>query len=258
MNDKIFTKILSLTIEAGKILRKNFYLKKSIKMKNEREIVTNTDYEIEKFIIENLKAEFPELKFLAEEKHIDENINSDKLIVLDPVDGTNNFFYKLPYLAISIAYYENGIGRFGIVFNPILDEMFVGIKGEGAYLNNKMINVSKTSKIKDALLATGLPYNRDKENNLNNIKKFGLICRDIRRFGSAALDICYTAKGTFDGYWELGLKPWDVAAGLIILREAGGKMTNFYNDELDLSDSHFLATNGLLHSKMQKILKEEV
>ncbi|MCD6579656.1 inositol monophosphatase [bacterium] len=255
--EKLFSYVFNLTLEAGNILKKNFQSEKKYEMKNEREIVTDTDKEIERFFFDNILKKYPNMNFIAEEEHLNGSLDGDT-IILDPIDGTNNFFYKLPFVAISIAYYKDGEGIFGIVFNPILEEMFIGKKGEGAFLNGEKIKVSSINQINQALLGTGLPYKRDNErNNLDNIVKFGIKCRDIRRFGSAALDICYVAKGTFDGYWELQLKIWDVAAAAVVLKEAGGKLTNFDNNSLDLRRDDFLASNVLLHNKMQDVLQKE-
>lgn len=255
--DDLFSHVFNLTLEAGKILKKDFYSKKKYSMKSEREIVTKTDKIIEEYFYNKISEKYPNMNFVAEEEHINGSLEGET-IILDPIDGTNNFYYKIPFVAISIAYYKNGVGIFGIVFNPILEEMFIGKKDEGSFLNGEKIKVSSRKNIEGSLLATGLPYKRENvNNNLNNIVKFGTKCRDIRRFGSAALDICYVAKGTFDGYWELQLKPWDVAAAAIILTEAGGKITNFDNNILSLERDDFLASNGLLHNIMQDILQEE-
>ncbi len=258
MNNDFFSFSLNLVAEAGNIIKENFLKKKKARMKSRREILTDTDIKVEKKIINAVRAGFPGMAFISEETNPDA-ADSGECVYLDPIDGTNNFYYGIPFVAVSFAYYKKGIGRFGIVYNPILDEMFVGIKGKGAFLNGGRIRVSKTVVVRDALLATGLPYIRKKNgnNNLKNILNFGLASRDIRRMGSASLDMCYTAKGVFDGYWELGLKAWDIAAGAVILREAGGQCTNFFSENLDLCAGNFLATNGVLHPEMRKILKME-
>ena len=256
--NELFSYVFSLTLAAGKILKRDFQKEKAYSMKSKREIVTSTDKEIEDFFYSKISKKYKNMNFIAEEEHINGSLKGET-IILDPIDGTNNFFYKIPFVAISIAYYKYGEGIFGIVYNPVLEEMFIGKKNEGSFLNGKKLKVSHTKNIDDALLATGLPYKRKNvKNNLDNIVKFGEICRDIRRFGSAALDICYVARGTFDGYWELQLKVWDVAAAAIILKEAGGNITNFNNDLLDLGKNDFLASNGLLHKGMQDILQKEV
>ncbi len=256
--NELFSYVFSLTLAAGKILKRDFQKEKAYSMKSKREIVTSTDKEIEDFFYSKISKKYKNMNFIAEEEHINGSLKGET-IILDPIDGTNNFFYKIPFVAISIAYYKDGEGIFGIVYNPVLEEMFIGKKNEGSFLNGKKLKVSHTKNIDDALLATGLPYKRKNvKNNLDNIVKFGEICRDIRRFGSAALDICYVARGTFDGYWELQLKVWDVAAAAIILKEAGGNITNFNNDLLDLGKNDFLASNGLLHKEMQDILQKEV
>ncbi|MCK5398602.1 inositol monophosphatase [bacterium] len=256
MDNDVFQFALNLVLDAGKLFKEGYHHPKEVKMKGQREMVTKTDEDIEKLIKDRFAERFPDIIFIGEEKSADAPFGKGRNIILDPVDGTMNFIHKIPFTAISLGFYEDAKGVFGMVYNPILEEFFVGVEGEGSYLNNDPIRVSKISTVNDYLLATGLPYDRTEHSNLDHISKIGPICRDIRRLGSAALDMCYTANGTFDGYWELGLKAWDVAAGAIIVNNAGGKVTNFNNGKLDLFAGDFLASNGKIHNEIHGLIKE--
>jgi myo-inositol-1(or 4)-monophosphatase len=257
MNKKLnFTK--RIIKNAGKILLNNFNKIQDIQFKSAKDIVTQTDKETEKYIVNSIKNNFPDDNILAEENAIKlKKQDSDNLWIIDPLDGTTNYLHKLPYFCISIAYSENNILKFGCIYAPKLNELFYAELNKGAYLNNKKISVTNTDKFINAMGVTGFACLRanKKINNLNNFVKFAPKLRGIRRLGSAALDFCYTAAGRFDFFWEMNLNPWDVSAGIIIVREAGGKVTDFNNNSDKLDGTEIVATNKILHNKVLKILK---
>jgi myo-inositol-1(or 4)-monophosphatase len=177
--------------------------------------------------------------------------------LIDPLDGTTSYSHGLPHFSVSIALEIEGEIEAGVVFNPCLNECFSAIKGMGAHLNGQRIKVSKTKELNRSLLATGFPYDRveSPQNNLDHFNAFILKIHGIRRMGSAALDLCYTAAGRFDGYWEMKLSPWDSAAGLVIVKEAGGTVTGFGGGAYTIYDNEILASNGHIHDKMIEVLQ---
>ena len=227
-----------------------------IDYKGEIDIVTEMDCRSEELIKTLLQKRFPEISILAEESG-DSGGYSRMRWIIDPLDGTTSYAHNIPHFSISIALEKDGEIVAGVVYNPCLDECFYAGQGTGAYLNGKLITVSTTRALKKSLLATGFPYDRatSDENNLDHFGAFLLKVQGIRRMGSAALDLSYTAAGRFDGYWEMKLAPWDVAAGSIILKEAGGKVTDFSLNPFNIYGKEILASNGLIHNEMTKILK---
>ena len=225
-----FNKTKEIIIKAGEILREGFFKNKKINLKGKKDLVTEYDLKIEEFLKENLKG-----KFLAEEtqKH---NTDLSDTFIIDPIDGTTNFTHQIPHCAISVAYYKDNEPQFGIVYNPILEELFYAT--DKAYLNGKEIKVSKNAYFQRALIATGFPYSSaDNKEDLNfvisRLQNILPKTQDIRRLGSAALDLCYVASGKFEGFYEINLKPWDVAAGMFILQKAGGRVTNLQNSKFN-------------------------
>lgn len=219
-------------------------------------LVTEADKASELQIIEYLGERYPSFSIIAEESGIVESENSDFTWVIDPLDGTTNFTHNFPMVSISIGLLYKGIPVVGVIYNPILNEMFEAAKGCGAYFNSKPISISKTKEISYSLLVTGFAYNR-RETEKNNYAEFvhmTHISQGVRRMGSAALDLAYVAAGRFDGYWESGLQPWDIAAGVIIVQEAGGLVTAMDGSSIDLFSGAILATNGLIH----KIMSDEL
>lgn len=227
-----------------------------INYKGEIDLVTEMDYKSEKLITTFLNKKFPQISILAEEGGESGDYSGLRWII-DPLDGTTGYAHNIPHFSVSIALEKEGEIVVGVVYNPCLDECFYASKSGGAYLNKKLITVSATNSLKKSLLATGFPYDRgtSDENNLDHFKAFLLKVQGIRRMGSAALDLSYTAAGRFDGYWEMKLAPWDVAAGSLILKEAGGEITDFTLNRFSVYDKEVLASNGLIHNKMTKILK---
>ncbi len=176
--------------------------------------------------------------------------------IIDPLDGTTNFAHGFPWFAVSIALEVEGEVVLGIVFNPFHRELFCAEKGKGAFLNEIQLQVSKTDRLDQALLATGFPYDRKKSpvNNYDHFVNFQQRAQACRRAGSASLDLAYTAAGRLDGYWEMKLNPWDVAAGKLIVEEAGGKTSDFEGLPMDIFGQQYLASNGLIHQSMIAVL----
>lgn len=222
---------------------------------SEFDLVTQADTLAEAKIIEIISKEFPEHSFLAEESG-EATHDSDYLWVIDPIDGTVNYAHRFPQFCCSIGLYFKGEALLGVVYDPCRDELFTVQKGQGAFLNGKKISVSKIDTLTKALLATGFPALRDDllQKNLDYFKLFLSKCQAIRRPGSAALDLCYVACGRIDGFWELGLSPWDTAAGALMVQESGGIVTNLDNDFFDFNIKGVIATNGLLHQLIKDVL----
>lgn len=248
----------NIALEAGRVLKDCWGNLQDIQEKEiPGDLVTDADKKSEDLIIHALKRYFPTHQILAEESGYSTN-ESDFQWIVDPLDGTTNYTHQFPFVAISIGLVYRGESILGVIYNPIMNELFKGAKGLGATLNGKSIQVSKVSGINSSLLATGFPYDR-RENRDNNFAEFyhlTLLSQGVRRLGSAALDLCYVAAGRLDGYWEKGLKPWDIAAGIIIVREAGGTVSNYDLGDIQLENGRILATNGQIHSSMSTELQK--
>ncbi len=245
--------------EAGKIIL-HYYSENvnAISKTNTYDLVTKADIEAENKIISIIKNKFPNHSLLTEESG-EEIHKSDYCWIIDPLDGTNNFYHKFPMFCVSIALYKKGKPLIGVVFDPLKKEFFYAEKNEGAYLNDKKINVSNVNSLSKSLLVLGFYYERGllMRKSLNQMKKFFYEnVHGIRRTGSAALDLCYTACGRFDGYWELTLNPWDYAAGSLILTEAGGRITDIQGKRYNLMMGNVAASNRKIHKHMIKILNE--
>jgi myo-inositol-1(or 4)-monophosphatase len=254
---KVLHYVIDLSREVGDyIYNKKSTKRKVISYKGEVDLVTQFDRRSQTMIIQSLKKRFPTFGILSEE-NINHNTGSLNKWIIDPLDGTTNFAHNLPIWAISIALEVNGDIVLGVVYDPTRREMFSAIKDCGAFLNNKIIRVSKIKKLNQSLLITGFPYDirQSKDNNLNHFNNFAVRAQAVRRLGSAALDLCYTACGRFDGYWELKLSPWDQAAGSLILKEAGGKVTDFKGNDFSIYGDEVLGTNSLIHRQMMQILE---
>ena len=245
-------------LKAGEIHLKYYGKKKHINHKiNEFDLVTNVDRESEDIIIDTISKSFPNHSYLAEEAHHIDN-TSDFQWVIDPLDGTTNYAHNFPQFCVSIGLIYQGELRLGVVYDALKKEFFHAIKGEGAFLNNKSIEVSTVKTLSASLLSTGFPYDRSdkKTNNLNYFERFVYKTQGIRRPGAAALDLCYLACGRYDGFWELGLAPWDTAAGTVIVREAGGIVTNFFSNTYDIFQQNIIASNKYIYDEMSQIIKE--
>ncbi len=248
---------IEVALEAGQLLKKGFNSHYKISNKEGiQNLVTEYDMRSEKFIIEELKKRFPDSGFLAEEEGAFGK--SEFKWIIDPLDGTVNFAHKIPFFCVSIALEKKSEIVLGVIYSPMLDELFVGEKDQGAWLGNKKLEVTKTSILEKAFLSTGFPYNLkdNPENCIDQFMKFLKLGLPVRRIGSAALDMAYLAAGRYDGFWETNLGPWDCAAGKIIVEEAGGKITAWNGEPFTLSSYNTLvASNGKLHDKLLKILK---
>jgi myo-inositol-1(or 4)-monophosphatase len=242
--------------EAGKIIIESMESKKIIDYKSAVNILTDADLKAEKKILSIIKEKFPSHSFYTEEG-LGKKTDSDHLWVIDPLDGTTNFYHSFPHFCVSIAHLFKGKVDLGVIFDPIKNELFHAEMEKGAFLNNKKISVSKTTKLSDALLVTGFAYDRKNiKRNLNiNEKFFNTNVQGIRRTGSAALDICYVACGRADGYWEFAIKPWDHAAGFLIVTEAGGKITKIKGENYEVFTNDIIASNSKIHEQMLEILR---
>jgi myo-inositol-1(or 4)-monophosphatase len=241
--------------EAGKIHLKNLGNVKKIEFKAKNSLVTEVDKLSEELIISIIKDNFPEHDIFAEEsgKHLSD---SDYLWLVDPLDGTTNYAHAYPFFSVSIALEVKGVLELGLVYDPVKDEMFTAQRGGGAYLNGAPIGVSGTAHVDECHLCTGFVHENDQmvEENLRHFSNFIRRAQAVRRDGSAALDLCYVACGRFDGFWELGLNPWDTAAGVLIVEEAGGKVSLFSGDEYSIYMKEILTSNNLIHNEMMEIL----
>jgi myo-inositol-1(or 4)-monophosphatase len=249
---------VELAFESGRIQKRRFEESHSIHHKGEINIVTDVDMECQERILDLLSKHCPEDDVISEEK---DNVfaGEKNRWIIDPIDGTTNYAHGYPFFCTSVAYEVKGEITCGVVYNPIFDELFLAAKGEGAYLNGRQLAVSRTDNMKQSLLVTGFPYdlNSNSNNNIDHFTAFLYEAQAVRRDGSAALNLSYVAAGRFDGFWELKLSPWDTAAGLLIVQEAGGKVTDFEGKAFDIYHGQLLASNSLIHEDMLRVLKEE-
>jgi myo-inositol-1(or 4)-monophosphatase len=242
--------------EAGRMLRENLGASREITYKGELDLVTNFDNLSQQMIYDRLVRDFPDHDFVAEEG-LDQERGSSFRWIFDPLDGTTNYAHRFPIFSVSIALERNEKVVCGVVYDPMREETFTGIKDKGAFLNGKKIEVSTTAELDKSLLATGFPYDLrvSEVNNISHFNHFVTRAQAIRRCGSAALDLCYVACGRFDGFWELKLKPWDVAAASLIVLEAGGHLSDFANGKFSIYSQETLGTNGLIHRQMLDVLR---
>ena len=250
----------SLAREAGEIIRAGFHQHNQIELKGEIDLVTETDKQSESFLLGAIADKFPTHRVISEETGGREG-SDEHVWYLDPLDGTTNFAHGLPIFSVSIAYGKVGTPTLGVVYNPISDEMFSAEKGKGTWLNGSPIKASSTTKLSQSLLVTGFPYDRFKnpDNNLSHFNKFTLQVQGIRRLGSAALDLCNVACGRVDGYWEVRLEPWDLAAGTLIAREAGAIVSKTDgNPDMLTAPYSVTAANPDLYNEMLKVLRGDV
>src|SRR6266850_964315 len=247
---------IEAALEAGKILREEYALPPDIHYKGDVDLVTQADRRSERAIVARLSKFFPEHTIAAEEGTGHERSSEFRWHV-DPLDGTTNFAHKYPCFAVSIALAQNGNVLAGVVYNPIHDELFAAARGEGATLNGKKISVSRVATLSTSLLCTGFPVHKRRANpNIHYYYDFTMRSHGVRRDGSAALDLACVAAGRFDGFWEFGLKPWDTAAGVLLVQEAGGAISDLDGKPYVLGGKTILATNGLIHAEMEKMAAE--
>jgi myo-inositol-1(or 4)-monophosphatase len=257
------SRLTLIAIEAallsGDLIKKGFGTHFSISTKSEKhDLVTEYDRASETAIIQFIRQNVPSSSFLAEESGRQGEKNAHILWVIDPLDGTVNFAHQIPLFAISIAAQKEGQIVCGVVYQPMTQELFVAEKGLGAYLNGLRISVTETASLDEAFLSSGFPYNLA-NNPMKCIEHFSDILHlgiPIRRLGAAAVDLAYTAAGRFDGFFEIGLSPWDCAAGILLIEEAGGTVSNWDESRFDLfSKQPILATNGRIHQMLAKELR---
>ncbi len=268
----------SLARQAGEILRDGFGQDFRVFHKGEIDLVTDVDRRSESFLVNEIRRRFPDHSIIAEEgSHPlarDDRIAEQSVFTagvspsreisrqwyIDPLDGTINFAHCVPIFSVSLAYAEEGETRLGAVYDPLRDELFYAERGRGAWLNGQPINASHTSVLNESLLVTGFPYDiRDNpDNNLNLYARFALLTQGVRRLGSAALDLSYVACGRFDGFWELQLSPWDMAAGTLIAMEAGATVTTVLGEtNLLVPPYSVLAANSIIYAQMLSVIKGE-
>ncbi|NJC87843.1 MAG: inositol monophosphatase [Desulfuromonas sp.] len=242
--------------EAGRILMEKLEAGVTVAYKGAIDLVTEADLASEQAIVAILHARHPEHDILAEEGDYGRR-GADQRWIVDPLDGTTNFAHGFPWFAVSIALEVRGEIVLGAVFNPHNNELFVAERGHGATLNGRQLRVSSTDRLERALLATGFAYDH-KSNPRNNYEQFASFQRAaqaVRRAGVASLDLACVAAGRFDGFWELKLKPWDVAAGVLLVEEAGGRVSDYAGAHMPLERGEIMASNGHLHLAMQEILQ---
>src|SRR5450755_2074447 len=242
--------------EAGRILREELDRPAHISYKGEFDLVTQADRRSEALIVSRLQKYFPEHSVAAEEG-TGKDTGSDYRWHVDPLDGTTNFAHGYPCFCVSLALARKNELLLGVVYNPVYEELFSAARGEGATLNGKKLRCSKISEVKNSLLCTGFPnHDRKGHPNMHYYWDFTLKSHGVRRDGSAALDLASVAAGRFDGFWEFGLKPWDTAAGVVLVEEAGGTISDLQGNPYVPGGKTILATNGLIHMEIKQLAAE--
>lgn len=248
---------IAAALAAGRLLRERLGQVGEIRYKGDVNLVTEVDLASERLIIETIRSAFPDHAVLSEEGLGRGALESPALWVIDPLDGTTNYAHGYPMFCVSIAFLEAGRPLVGVVYQPILDELFVAERGVGAFLNGEPIHVSSHRELRSALLATGFPYDRERRRQaLKAFARFTMAARAVRRDGSAALNLAYVAAGRFDGFWEQELSPWDTAAGVLLVQEAGGMVTDYSGEPYLFDRSSCVASNGHLHRSMLALLQD--
>ena len=248
---------LTAAREAGVVVRADFSRPKKVKYKGEVDLVTETDRRAEEIIVGHIRRNFPDHAIVAEEGSEGAAAGAKYCWYVDPVDGTTNFVHGYPCVGISIGLLEDGKPIAAAVMNPIVGELFSAAKGEGAFLNGEPIRVSPVEKLSESLVITGFPTDQRKKSiNMDFYWEFTLRSHGVRRDGSAALDLASVAAGRLEGFWEFGLKSWDTAAGILLVTEAGGTVSDFANRPFQPGGVELLASNGLIHDQMRDVADE--
>jgi len=245
--------------EAGRVLAERFgRASLEVTHKGDIDLVTESDLAAERLIVERIRSHYPRHAILAEESGKSEHEGSASSAykwIIDPLDGTTNYAHGYPCYCVSIALERAGELVLGVIHDPTRDETFAAERGAGATLNGRRIRVSEIQELNEALLCTGYPYDvRGRDNFARNFKNFILHAQGVRRDGSAALDLAYVACGRFEGFWEEGLRPWDVAAGALLIEEAGGRVSRYDDAPYDIYTPPIMASNGLVHEAMMRVL----
>jgi myo-inositol-1(or 4)-monophosphatase len=251
-------KAKELALEAGAALKEELGRTRRVEYKGEIDLVTDADKLAEKILIDGLKGSFPDHSVLAEESGAHKVEGATHLWIVDPLDGTTNYAHRYPFFCVSIALEMKGKLTLAVVYDPMLDEIFTAVEGEGAFLNGHPIKVTDERDLSRSFLSTGFPYDlrETEQDNLAQFLRFMKETQAVRRDGSAVLDLCYVACGRFDGFWEMKLSPWDIAAGALVAEEAGGSVTNFSGGPLDIYSGEIVASNGKIHEQMLGLLKD--
>ena len=244
--------------EAGTVLTQSARSGFRIEYKAAINLVTDADRAAEERIVQTILAAHPSHRILAEERGQGGSDDSPYQWIVDPLDGTTNFAHGFPFYSVSIGLEHDGESVLGVVLDPVRDELFTAVRGQGAYMNSEPIHVSDVKTLDKSLLVTGFAYNirETPNNNLDHFARISLRAQAVRRTGSAALDLCYVAAGRFDGYWEVVLSPWDMAGGIVILREAGGMVSGITKNPFSLYGQELVATNGLIHDQLLEALHQ--
>ena len=248
-----------LAREAGAILRAGYNKEHQVNYKGVIDLVTEVDHQSEAYLLGEVRRDFPEHHIFSEESGVIQG-NDAHIWYIDPLDGTVNYAHHIPIFCVSIAYASQGRTTLGAVYDPLRDEMFTAERGNGAYLNGTRLQVSAATELQKSLLVTGFPYDAwdTKQDNFANFIKFGKLTQGVRRLGSAALDLSYVGAGRFDGFWELALKPWDVAAGGLVCEEAGALVTNVDGGaDYITPPQSVLATAPGIHARMLEELHQQ-
>jgi myo-inositol-1(or 4)-monophosphatase len=245
--DSFLPAMADIAREAGALLMEYFHRRVAVEYKGEADLVTVADRKSEALIRERLRQRWPDHDVLGEEEGL-KDTGSDYRWYVDPLDGTTNFAHGFPVFCVSMALEHKGTRIAGVVYDPTRDELFSAERGRGAFLNQQPIHVSKVARLAESLVATGFPsHKRHKNPNIFFYHQITLRTHGVRRAGSAALDLCCVACGRFDGFWEFNLNPWDTAAGVLIVEEAGGKVTDFGGGPFQINSRETLASNDLIH-----------
>jgi myo-inositol-1(or 4)-monophosphatase len=247
---------MEIAREAGALLAAHFERHIGFELKGEYDLVTEADRASEQLVIDRLRSHFPTHAIVAEECGGHAGA-SDYCWYVDPLDGTTNFAHGFPMFNVTMALEHSGELIAGVIFDPVRNEMFASERGSGAYLNNRRIHVSTVGRLEEALVATGFPSRkRHLHVNVHFYYQLAMLTHGVRRAGSAALDLAYVASGRLDGFWEFGLNPWDMAAGILLIREAGGKCSDMEGGPANLRGQHLLADNGLVHDQLLAVFSE--